>query len=94
MKWVFLRHEVNQGKAAAICTALQSATAELAVTHDADLEYRPLDLLKLVQVFLDEQADAVFGSRFLASEYRRVLFFRHQVGNHFLTLLCNTVSDL
>ena len=50
--------------------------------------------MKLVQVFQDEQADAVFGSRFLASEYRRVLFFRHQVGNHFLTLLCNTVSDL
>jgi hypothetical protein len=43
MKWVFLRHEVNQGKAAAIRTALQSATAELAVTHDADLEYHPLD---------------------------------------------------
>ena len=50
--------------------------------------------MKLVQVFQDEQADAVFGSRFLASEYRRVLFFRHQVGNHFLTLLCNIVSDL
>lgn len=94
MKWVFLRHEINQGKAAAIRTALQRATAELAVTHDADLEYHPLDLLKLVHVFLDEQADAVFGSRFLASEYRRVLFFRHQVGNHFLTLLCNIVSDL
>jgi glycosyltransferase involved in cell wall biosynthesis len=71
-KWVFLRHEVNQGKAAAIRTALQHATAELAVAHDADLEYHPLDLLKLVKVFLDEQADAVFGSRFLASEYRRV----------------------
>jgi glycosyltransferase involved in cell wall biosynthesis len=52
MKWVFLRQEVNQGKAAAIRTALQCATAELAVTHDADLEYHPLDLLKLVQVFL------------------------------------------
>ena len=42
MKWVFLRHEVNQGKAAAIRTALQHATAELAVTHDADLEYHPV----------------------------------------------------
>src|SRR5260370_21100898 len=48
----------------------------------------------MVQVFLDEQADAVFGSRFLASEYRRVLFFRHELGNRFLTLLCNVVSDL
>src|SRR5260370_16727612 len=48
----------------------------------------------MVQVFLDEQDDAVFGSRFLASEYRRVLFFRHELGNRFLTLLCNVVSDL
>lgn len=94
MDWIFLRHQVNLGKAEAIRTALQRATSELTVIHDADLEYHPRDLLKLVRVFLEEQADAVFGSRFLASEYRRVLFFRHQVGNHFLTLLCNLVSDL
>jgi len=94
LNWIFVYHEANQGKAAAIRTALQRATAELTVIHDADLEYHPLDILKMVQVFLEEQADAVFGSRFLASEYRRVLFFRHQLGNHFLTLLCNIVSDL
>jgi len=94
LEWLFLHHEVNQGKAAAIQTALIRANAELTVIHDSDLEYHPLDLLKMVQVFLDEQADAVFGSRFLASEYRRVLFFRHEVGNRFLTLLCNVVSDL
>jgi glycosyltransferase involved in cell wall biosynthesis len=94
LNWIFVYHEANQGKAAAIHTALQRASAELTVIHDADLEYHPLDLLKMVKVFLEEQADAVFGSRFLASEYRRVLFFRHQLGNHFLTLLCNIVSDL
>src|SRR5437899_797961 len=94
LEWLFLRHETNQGKAAAIHTALSQANAELTVIHDSDLEYHPLDLLKMVQVFLDEQADAVFGSRFLASEYRRVLFFRHELGNRFLTLLCNVVSDL
>src|SRR5260370_18223860 len=94
LNWIFVYHETNQGKAAAIHTALQRATSELTVIHDADLEYHPLDLLKMVRVFLEEQADAVFGSRFLASEYRRVLFFRHQLGNHFLTLLCNIVSDL
>jgi len=94
LNWIFVYHEGNQGKAAAIHTALQRASTELTVIHDADLEYHPLDLLKMVQVFLEEQADAVFGSRFLASEYRRVLFFRHQLGNHFLTLLCNIVSDL
>lgn len=94
MQWHFVRHDFNQGKAAAIRTALSCATAELTVIHDADLEYHPSDLLRMIQVFLEEQADAIFGSRFLASEYRRVLFFRHQLGNHFLTLLCNIVSDL
>jgi glycosyltransferase involved in cell wall biosynthesis len=92
--WLFIRHEKNQGKAAAIHTALSAATEELCVIHDADLEYHPDDLIKMVEVFLLEQADAVFGSRFIASEYRRVLFFRHELGNRFLTLLCNMVSDL
>lgn len=94
MEWLFLRHERNSGKAAAIQTALFHADTELAVIHDADLEYHPGDLLKMVHVFLTEPADAVFGSRFLASEYRRVLFFRHELGNRFLTLVCNLVSDL
>ena len=94
LHWLFIQHGKNQGKAAAIHTALSAATEELCVVHDADLEYHPGDLKKMVGVFLAEQADAVFGSRFLASEYRRVLFFRHELGNRFLTLLCNMVSDL
>src|SRR6202163_188764 len=94
LQWLFIQHEKNKGKAAAIHTALSAATEELCVIHDADLEYHPGDLKKMVEVFLAEKADAVFGSRFLASEYRRVLFFRHELGNRFLTLLCNMVSDL
>ncbi len=94
LNWLFIRQDKNAGKAAAIHTALSAATEELCVIHDADLEYHPADLLKMVEVFVAEQADAVFGSRFLASEYRRVLFFRHELGNRFLTLLCNMVSDL
>jgi glycosyltransferase involved in cell wall biosynthesis len=94
LHWLFIQHEKNKGKAAAIHTALSATTEELCVIHDADLEYHPGDLKKMVEVFLVEQADAVFGSRFLASEYRRVLFFRHELGNRFLTLLCNMVSDL
>ena len=94
LHWQFIRHEKNSGKAAAIHTALSAATEKLTVIHDADLEYHPEDLLKMVEVFVAEEADAVFGSRFLASEYRRVLFFRHELGNRFLTLLCNVVSDL
>ncbi len=94
MEWIFLRHASNQGKAAAIHTGLTYADTELTVIHDADLEYHPQDLLKMVKVFLQEPADAVFGSRFLAGEYRRVLFFRHEIGNRLLTLMSNIVSDL
>src|SRR2546427_5508076 len=63
-EWIFLRHAVNQGKAAAIRTALDHADTELTVVHDADLEYHPRDLLKMVQVFLAEEADSVIGTRF------------------------------
>jgi glycosyltransferase involved in cell wall biosynthesis len=94
MDWTFIRHASNQGKAAAIHTGLVYADTELTVIHDADLEYHPQDLVKMVKVFLQEPADAVFGSRFLAGEYRRVLFFRHEIGNRLLTLMSNIVSDL
>jgi glycosyltransferase involved in cell wall biosynthesis len=94
LEWVFLRHETNQGKAAAIRSALAHADTELTVFHDADLEYHPQDLIKMVRVFLEEQADAVFGSRFLTSEYRRVLLFRHEIGNRLLTIMSDLVSDL
>src|ERR1700719_902769 len=88
LHWLFIQHEKNKGKAAAIHTALAAATEELCVIHDADLEYHPGDLKKMVEVFLAEQADAVFGSRFLASEYRRGLFFFHVIRERFFMLLC------
>lgn len=94
VEWIFLRHAANQGKAAAIRSGLAYADTELTVIHDADLEYHPQDLIKMARVFLQEPADAVFGSRFLAGEYRRVLFFRHEIGNRLLTLMSNIVSDL
>ncbi len=93
-EWIFVEHEENHGKGAAIRTAIQHVDTDLAVIHDADLEYHPEDLWKMLEVFVSEEADAVFGSRFLASDYRRVLFFRHSLGNKFLTLLTNVVTDL
>lgn len=93
-EWIFLTHEKNQGKGAAIRTALQQADTDLVVIHDADLEYHPEDLLKMIPLFVLEEADAVYGSRFLTSDYRRVLFFRHSLGNKLLTLLANIVTDL
>jgi glycosyltransferase involved in cell wall biosynthesis/phospholipid N-methyltransferase len=93
-EWIFVEHEKNQGKGAAIRTAIQHVDTNLAVIHDADLEYHPEDLWKMLELFVAEDPDAVFGSRFLASDYRRVLFFRHSLGNKLLTLLTNIVTDL
>jgi glycosyltransferase involved in cell wall biosynthesis len=93
-QWTFLRHLRNRGKGAAIRTALEHADAELVAIHDSDLEYHPRDLLRMIPLFIEEGADAVFGSRFLVGEFHRVLFFRHYLGNRFLTFLCNLVSDL
>src|SRR5271163_5083255 len=92
--WIWMRHEKNSGKGAAIRTGLQQVDTELVVIHDADLEYHPGDLLKMVEVFLYEDADAVFGSRFMSGGYKRALFFRHALGNKLLTFLCDLVSDL
>jgi glycosyltransferase involved in cell wall biosynthesis len=94
IEWLFRRHERNAGKGKAIRTALALASCELSVIHDADLEYHPKDLLRLVKVFVDEDADAVFGSRFAGGESRRVLFFRHELGNRLLTFLTNLLTNL
>jgi len=92
LTWRFTRHQQNGGKGRAIQTALAEATCEIAVIHDADLEYHPRDLLHMVKVFVEERADAVFGSRFAGGQVRRVLLYRHQLGNKLLTLLCNLAS--
>jgi glycosyltransferase involved in cell wall biosynthesis len=94
LEWIFHEHPENKGKGAALRTAMQSADTDLVVIHDADLEYHPEDLLKMIPLFVTEDADAVYGSRFLASDYRRVLLFRHSLGNKLLTLLTNFVTDL
>jgi len=94
LRFTFLRHAKNGGKGKAIQTALDAATCEHTVIHDADLEYHPKDLLRILQVFVEDSADAVFGSRFAGGEVRRLLFYRHELGNRFLTFLCNVVTNL
>jgi glycosyltransferase involved in cell wall biosynthesis/phospholipid N-methyltransferase len=94
VEWTFLRHEKNSGKGQAVKTALERATCEITVIHDADLEYHPKDLLRIVKVFVEEEADAVYGSRFAGGEVRRVLHFRHELGNKLLTFLSNLVTNL
>lgn len=93
-EWIFLEHAKNQGKGAAIRTAIAHVDTDLVVMHDADLEYHPGDIAKMVPLFVQEDADAVFGSRFLSSDFRRVLLFRHSLGNRLITLLTNIVTDL
>jgi glycosyltransferase involved in cell wall biosynthesis len=92
--WIFLRHARNGGKGTAIQTALARADGEYSVIHDADLEYHPKDILRIVDVFVREKADAVFGSRFAGGEARRVLLFRHEIGNRLLTFLTNLATNL
>ncbi|HTU34679.1 MAG TPA: bifunctional glycosyltransferase/class I SAM-dependent methyltransferase [Candidatus Acidoferrum sp.] len=92
--WLFVRHEKNNGKGAAIRTGLSHVTTELVVIHDGDLEYHPGDLMQMIEVFLYEDADAVFGSRFMPGGYKRALFYRHALGNKLLTFLCDLVCDL
>ncbi len=94
IEWVFLRHVLNGGKGRAVRSALAEATGAISVIHDADLEYHPRDLLRIVKVFVDEEADAVFGSRFAGGEARRVLLFRHELGNRFLTFVTNLITNL
>jgi glycosyltransferase involved in cell wall biosynthesis len=91
---VLLRHERNMGKGAALRTALERATGEISIVHDADLEYNPADIPSLLQPFATEAADAVFGSRYLSSHYRRALMFRHTWMNQALTFVANIFTDL
>jgi len=90
---VLVFHDVNQGKGAALQTGFQRATGDVTVVQDADLEYDPLELPFLLHPILSRKADAVYGSRFLGGPHR-VLLFWHSVGNTFLTLLSNMLTDL
>jgi len=90
----YLPHDKNQGKGAALRTAIAAATGEFCIFQDADLEYDPADYSRIMEPLLAGQADVVYGSRFLPSERRRVLFFWHSLGNTFLTTLSNMFTDL
>ncbi len=88
------RHQRNQGKGAAIRTALAHALGDVCLIQDADLEYDPREYPKLLNPICDDRADVVFGSRFLVSGERRVLYFWHSIANRVLTGLCNVAADL
>jgi len=84
---------VNMGKGAALRRGFKEATGDIILIQDADLEYDPDDYPTLLKPILDDNADVVYGSRFLGGPHR-VLYFWHYVGNKFLTLLSNITTNL
>ena len=87
-------HSYNQGKGAAIRTALLSVTGDIVIIQDADLEYNPSEFPKLLKPILDGDADVVYGSRFKSGDAARVIYFWHRLGNMILTFLSNMFTNL
>jgi glycosyltransferase involved in cell wall biosynthesis len=88
-----LLHRRNHGKGAALRSGIEVATGEIVAVQDADLEYDPHELPRLLEPILDGKADAVFGSRFMGGPHR-VLYFWHRVGNGVVTLASNMLTNL
>ena len=89
-----VRKTVNEGKGAAVRTAIEQASGDFCLVQDADLEYDPSEYPRLLRPLLDGNADAVFGSRYLVDEQTRVLPFWHSMINKYLTLLSNMFCNL
>jgi glycosyltransferase involved in cell wall biosynthesis len=89
----FRRHEVNQGKGAALRTGFALARGRVVVVQDADLEYDPADIPGLIAPILEGHADVVYGSRLIGGRPQRVHLFWHKVGNRALSLVTNVLSN-
>ena len=87
-------HGNNRGKGGAIRTGLEQITGDMVIIQDADLEYNPAEYPRLVKPIVEGRADVVYGSRFAGGEEHRVLYFWHYLGNRFLTLLSNMLTNL
>jgi len=90
----FYYKNMNQGKGAALKVGFLKSTGDLVLVQDSDLEYDPNNYFKLLEPFLNYEADVVYGSRFISDRPHRVLYFWHFVGNFILTTLSNMFTNL
>jgi glycosyltransferase involved in cell wall biosynthesis len=90
---IILTNDKNRGKGYSLRRGIQTATGQIILIQDADLEYDPQEYSMLLAPILAHKADAVYGSRFISNAPKRVFYFRHYLGNKFLTLLSNLFSN-
>lgn len=93
-QYTIILQDYNQGKGAAVKRGLMATTGDIVIIQDADLEYDPQDYHKLIYPIQRGQADVVYGSRFIGGEPRRIIYYRNQVANKFLTGLSNMFTGL
>jgi glycosyltransferase involved in cell wall biosynthesis len=91
---ILIHHKKNMGKGSALRTGIRLASGNIILIQDADLEYNPDDYKRLLQPFIETDADVVYGTRFKGGKYSRLHFFWHYVANKFLTIITNIFTNL
>ena len=94
MIWKIIYQKKNQGKGAALKKGILASTGDVVIVQDADLEYDPRDYERLIYPIQRGMADVVYGSRFMGGEPRRVIYYKNQLANKFLTGLSNICTGL